>query len=98
MSPQASFVHSFAPPVCVSAVMIVAHLVTAGRLPSDSRPVAPTALPPEEPNGRYAPRCGDRAASQGSQLPFDAVFRDETGHEVELGDYFKDRPVVVVLV
>ena len=33
-----------------------------------------------------------------AQLPLDAVFRDEQGHEVKLGDYFKDRPVVVMLV
>ena len=33
-----------------------------------------------------------------AQLPLDAVFRDEHGHEVKLGDYFKDRPVVVMLV
>jgi protein SCO1/2 len=33
-----------------------------------------------------------------AQLPLDAVFRDEQGNEVKLGDYFKDRPVVVMLV
>jgi protein SCO1/2 len=33
-----------------------------------------------------------------AQLPLDAVFRDEQGHEVKLGAYFKDRPVVVMLV
>lgn len=35
----------------------------------------------------------------GAQLPLDAVFRDETGREVRLGDYFKaDKPVVLTLV
>jgi protein SCO1/2 len=33
-----------------------------------------------------------------SQLPLDSVFRDETGREVKLGDYFGDQPVVVALV
>jgi protein SCO1/2 len=33
-----------------------------------------------------------------TQLPLDAVFRDETGREVKLGDYFGDQPVVVALV
>jgi protein SCO1/2 len=33
-----------------------------------------------------------------TQLPLDAVFRDETGHEVKLGDYFGEQPVVVALV
>jgi len=33
-----------------------------------------------------------------SQLPLDATFRDETGRSVKLGDYFGQRPVVLVLV
>lgn len=34
-----------------------------------------------------------------AQLPLDEVFRDETGREVKLGDYFADhRPVVLALV
>ena len=33
-----------------------------------------------------------------TQLPLDAVFRDETGREVKLGDYFGEQPVVVALV
>jgi len=35
---------------------------------------------------------------QGSQLPLDAVFRDEAGQEVRLGKYFGDKPVVLALV
>ncbi len=34
----------------------------------------------------------------GEQLPLDARFRDETGREVKLGDYFGRQPVVVALV
>jgi len=33
-----------------------------------------------------------------SQLPLDAVFRDEHGNSVELGSYFGKRPVVLALV
>jgi len=33
-----------------------------------------------------------------TQLPLDALFRDETGREVKLGDYFGEQPVVVVMV
>ncbi|MDB5384834.1 MAG: hypothetical protein JWM11_480 [Planctomycetaceae bacterium] len=33
-----------------------------------------------------------------AQLPLDAMFRDEAGHEVRLGDYFTDKPVVLSLV
>ncbi len=32
------------------------------------------------------------------QLPLDAVFKDEQGREVRLGEYFKGKPVVVSLV
>jgi len=31
------------------------------------------------------------------QVPLDAVFRDETGRSVRLGDYFGDKPVILVL-
>jgi protein SCO1/2 len=34
----------------------------------------------------------------GGAVPLDAVFRDEAGEEVRLGDYFRDRPVVLSLV
>jgi protein SCO1/2 len=33
-----------------------------------------------------------------AQVPLDAVFRDETGRQVKLGDYFGKRPVVLSLV
>jgi protein SCO1/2 len=33
-----------------------------------------------------------------SQLPLNAIFRDETGREVKLGEYFGKRPVVLALV
>ncbi len=32
------------------------------------------------------------------QLPLDAVFKDEQGNEVRLGQYFKGKPVVIALV
>lgn len=33
-----------------------------------------------------------------SQLPLDAVFQDENGREVRLGEYFGKRPVIIALV
>ena len=33
-----------------------------------------------------------------AELPLDAVFRDEQGNSVRLGDYFTDKPVVLALV
>lgn len=34
----------------------------------------------------------------GAQVPLDLTFEDEAGHEVQLADYFKDRPVILTLV
>jgi protein SCO1/2 len=34
----------------------------------------------------------------GAQVPLDLSFRDETGQVVRLGDYFGDKPVILVLV
>jgi protein SCO1/2 len=34
----------------------------------------------------------------GARLPLDAKFRDESGREVQLGQYFGDKPVVLALV
>ena len=34
----------------------------------------------------------------GGQVPLDLAFRDETGKQVRLQDYFRDKPVVLVLV
>jgi protein SCO1/2 len=33
-----------------------------------------------------------------AQVPLDLKFRDETGREVQLGDYFTDKPVILTLV
>jgi protein SCO1 len=34
----------------------------------------------------------------GEQVPLDLTFRDETGRDVRIGDYFKEKPVVLALV
>jgi protein SCO1/2 len=47
------------------------------------------------------PRILDQARIEqrlGGQLPLDAVFKDEDGRTVKLGDYFGKRPVVVAFV
>lgn len=40
----------------------------------------------------------DFAAAPGAQLPLDATFRDAKGRLVKLGDFFKDRPIVLAPV
>jgi protein SCO1/2 len=70
----------------------------------------PLAAPPLAAQGRRP--TADAAAAQlpaalqevgieqrvGEALPLDARFRDETGKAVRLGDYFDDRPVILVPV
>lgn len=34
----------------------------------------------------------------GAQVPLDLTFKDEAGRDVQLADYFKDRPVILTLV
>jgi len=50
-----------------------------------------SALPPALQDVGFDQKLGD-------QVPLDLVFRDETGREVTLGDYFDSRPVVLSLV
>jgi protein SCO1/2 len=47
-------------------------------------------LPPLLRGVRIDQRLGER-------VPLDLVFRDEAGHPVQLGDYFHDKPVILVL-
>jgi protein SCO1/2 len=60
--------------------------------------------PPSLSAAANAPRPDDVLAGidvrqrLGEALPLDAVFTDESGARVELGDYFGDRPVVLALV
>jgi protein SCO1/2 len=60
--------------------------------------------PPSLSTAANAPRPDDVLAGidvrqrLGEALPLDAVFTDESGARVELGDYFGDRPVVLALV
>jgi protein SCO1/2 len=85
------------PSLCVSAVMVV--LIW-------SQPAAAQRFATGGPYGAPAGKSPTAALlrdvgieqQQGSQLPLDAVFRDEAGQEVRLGKYFGDKPVVLALV
>src|SRR5579862_5051749 len=73
----------------------------ASPLPASAQRFA-TSAPYNTPAGKSptAQLLGDVGIDQhlGDRLPLDAVFRDETGREVRLGDYFHDKPVVLALV
>ena len=58
--------------------------------------------PPElAPTANTRPRILEQAKIEqrlGGQLPLDAVFKDDEGRTVKLGDYFGKRPVVLAFV
>ena len=57
-----------------------------GWRPSPGRTLGQT----EPPDVRFEQRLNE-------QLPLDATFRDEANRTVRLGDYFGDKPVILVL-
>ena len=63
-----------------------------------SRAVAVTPRPPSNPN-RLPSIVRDVGIDQklNDQIPLDLVFRDESGSAVHLGEYFRQKPVILVL-
>jgi len=78
----------------VMSVLMATMLVTSA--------AAQVPAPPEfAPAANTRPRILEQARIEqrlGAQLPLDAVFRDEDGRTVKLGDYFGKRPVVLAFV
>jgi protein SCO1/2 len=64
--------------------------LTPGPSPSPGKGADPPGLPPSLRGVGFDQRLNE-------QVPLDLVFRDETGQTVQLGDYFHDRPVILVL-
>jgi protein SCO1 len=67
----------------------LAAVIAAGAAHADSV-VPASAMPGELREVRYDQRLGER-------VPLDLAFRDEMGRAVKLGDYFGERPVLLVL-
>src|SRR5437870_3722151 len=77
----------------VVAVALLVSRVRAGDFPPPEAPAAPSTQPDILKNVGIDQKLG-------AQVPLDVVFRDETGKEVKLGDYFgkSKRPVILTLV
>jgi protein SCO1/2 len=84
-----------------AAGLLLAALAARGAA-AQHAPGAPGAAPTEAgaPSGSVPPQLADVTFEQrlDTMLPLDARFRDESGHEVALGDYFGRRPVVLAFV
>lgn len=75
----------------ISAIVFPALLLAAGTHVQPGSSVVPSdAMPGPLQEVRYEQRLG-------AQVPLDAVFRDEAGRPVKLGDYFGQRPAILVL-
>ncbi|HEX5734639.1 MAG TPA: SCO family protein [Blastocatellia bacterium] len=79
--------------LCTLLFAFSLSVMAQGVYPQNSRQGAP----PAESKPRILKEVGiDQRL--GEQLPLDLTFRDENGDAVRLGDYFKDKPVVLSLV
>ncbi|MGB2672810.1 MAG: SCO family protein, partial [Candidatus Acidiferrum sp.] len=72
------------------ALLLASSAASAQAVPDDVGP-ASKGLPPILQNVGFEPTLNAR-------LPLDLAFRDETGRNVLLHDYFQQRPVVLALV
>ncbi len=94
--------HSSRTPFRFAVAMVMMHVILAAIHGIPAQAQRFTSVPYGTPAGSTpsADLLRDVGIEQhlDAELPLDAVFRDETGHEVKLGDYFGDQPVVVALV
>jgi protein SCO1 len=74
----------------VFALLLGVSAASAQTVPSNVG-TASQGLPPILQNVGFEPTLN-------AQLPLDLTFRDETGRNVQLSDYFKQRPVLLALV
>ena len=80
---------------------LLSHLPRALGLAAALAVAGTTALPPalagEPPAGAIDIKSVRLEQRLDERVPLDAAFRDENGSAVHLGDYFRDKPVVLVL-
>ena len=75
----------------ISGIVLPTLMLAVGTpLPPGSSMVPSDAMPAPLKEVRYEQKLG-------GQVPLDAIFRDEAGRPVKLGDYFGQRPAILVL-
>jgi protein SCO1/2 len=70
--------------------VLLAFVLAAGPVGEPGAAPPSTTVPPDVANLGFDQRLN-------AQVPLDAVFRDEEGRDVKLGDLFRGRPVILVL-
>jgi protein SCO1/2 len=85
-----------------TAVMITAAIAAAA-VPAHAQPAQPAGAPMEAPGSPADAKPGllnkigiDQRLNE--RVPLDLMFKDETGRDVRLGEFFGKRPVVLALV
>ncbi len=79
---------------CLALLLMVVFAATAQAQPAAPSPAVPVTAP--NPTGVLSDIGIDQKLN--AQVPLDTTFRDETGKTIRLGDYFGQRPVILVLV
>src|SRR5580692_5866342 len=74
----------------IAALLLAASALQAQTVPGNLGPTAAT-MPPALQNVGFEPQLN-------AQMPLDRSFRDETGRNVQLRDYFGQKPVVLAFV
>jgi protein SCO1/2 len=80
---------------------IVAALLLAGVAPAYAQPDAPGLRPAPSAPANQTPQALQQVRFDqklDARLPLDATFRDETGRQVRLGEFFGKKPVVLAFV
>ena len=78
------------PAIGLAAALLASSALSAQTIPSDVGPTAATLPGPLQNVGFEPPLDG--------QMPLDLAFRDETGRNVQLREYFGQKPVVLAFV
>jgi len=80
------------------SLLITAIVLVGASLPAISQAMPDTASP-GTPSGQLPPILNNVRYEQklDSQVPLNLSFRDESGKQVRLGDYFAGKPVVLIL-
>jgi protein SCO1 len=77
--------------VTATAALLLASLFAWGQAVPSNLGQSSNGLPPALVNVGFTPPLN-------GQMPLDLAFRDETGREVKLGDYFGQKPVLLAFV
>ena len=83
-----------------TAALAMAAAMLAAAMPAHAQPLRPGSEEPGDPAKSKPGLLKQVGIDQrlNEQVPLDLMFKDETGRDVRLGEFFGKRPVVLALV